>query len=119
MKWIIVSIIAIVLQQFMPWWSIAIAGFIFGYLIEQSLKMSFWMGFIGIFFLWGGIALYVHIVNDGILSGRLAVLTGLPHGLLMVLVTALLGGIIGGLASISGRYLRQIINWPKVEEMEY
>jgi len=118
MKWIIVSIIALVLQQFLPWWSIALAGFVFGLLIDQSIKTAFIMGFLGIFILWGGITLYVHIVNNGILSARLAMLTGLPHGLVVVFSTALIGAVIGGLAAICGNLLRQIINWPQVYEAE-
>lgn len=109
MKWIIVSIIALVLQQFLPWWSIGIAGFIFGLLIDQSPKMAFINGFLGIFILWGGIALYVYFVNDGILAHRLAIMMGLPYDVLPVLITGISGGIVSGLFALSGRYLRLLL----------
>ncbi len=109
MKWIIVIIVAYVLQQFLPWWSIAIAGFLFGFIIPQGTRAAFFNGFAGLFILWGGIALYVYIANDALLANRLADLMSLPHGLLMVLITGLIGGLTGGLSSLSGKYLRIMI----------
>lgn len=111
MTWIIVSIIALILQQFLPWWSIGIAGFLFGFLIDQRRKMAFINGFLGIFLLWGGTATYIYIVNDGVLANRLALMTGFPHGILLIIITGLIGGVIAGLASLSGRYLREITRW--------
>ena len=109
MKWIIVIIAAFVLQQFLPWWSIAIAGFLFGFIVPQENKAAFFNGFAGLFILWGGIATYVYITNDALLANRLAELMSLPHGLLIVLFTALIGGLTGGLSSLSGKYLRNLI----------
>ncbi len=109
MKWIIVSIIALVLQHFLPWWSIAIAAFIFGLLIDQNPKLAFIHGFMGIFILWAGIALYVYFVNEGVLAQRLATMMGLPYGLLPVLITGISGGIVGGLFALSGRDLKFIL----------
>jgi len=111
MKWIIVSIIAVVLQQFLPWWSIVFAGFIFGFLIEQSARAAFIYGYLGIFLLWGGAALFIYIVNDAILAQRLASLMGLPHGILVVIITGIAGGVISGLSALSANYLQQMIKW--------
>jgi len=111
MTWIIVSIIALILQQFLPWWSIGLAGFLFGFLIDQSGRMAFINGFLGIFILWAGTATYIYIVNDALLASRLALMTGLPHGILLVIITGVIGGIIGGLTSLSGKYLRELTKW--------
>jgi hypothetical protein len=119
MKWIIVSIIALVLQQFLPWWSIAIAGFVLGFLIDQSPRSAFIHGFIGISLFWGGIILYIYLTNEGILASRLALMMGLPYNWLPGIITALMGGIIGGLASLSGRYLREFGNKELPIKSEY
>jgi hypothetical protein len=111
MTWIIVSIIALILQQFLPWWSIGIAGLLFGFLIDQRRKMAFINGFFGIFLLWGGTATYIYFVNEGVLANRLALMTNLPHGFLLIIITGFTGGIVAGLASLSGRYLREISRW--------
>jgi hypothetical protein len=110
MKWIITSIIALVLQQFLPWWSIALAGFVPGFLIDQRPVSAFIHGFIGIVMFWGGIIIYVSVVNEGILAQRLSMMIGLPYTWLPAIITVLVGGIIGGLSSLSGRYLREIVN---------
>ncbi|TVQ16909.1 MAG: hypothetical protein EA361_03450 [Bacteroidetes bacterium] len=108
MKWILVIILAIVLQQFLPWWSIAIAGFIYGFFIQQSAKTAFINGFFGIFMFWGSVAGYVYYVNNGLLAGLLADLMYMPPGILMVALTGVTGGLIAGLSSLSGKYLRDL-----------
>ncbi len=108
MKWIIVIILAIVLQQFLPWWSVALAGFIYGFIIQQSTRKAFINGFFGIFMFWGSVAGYVYYVNNGLLANLLADFMYVPSGILMVLLTGITGGITGGLASLSGKYLREI-----------
>jgi hypothetical protein len=111
MKWIIVSIIAVILQQFLPWWSIAIAGFAAGFLIDQSFRGAFLNGFLGIFIFWSAVCLYIYIVNDGILTTQLARLMYLPHPLLVIIIPGILGGLTAAVASLSGRYLRVISQW--------
>ncbi len=118
MKWIIVVILAIILQHFLPWWSIALAGFIYGFLIIQSRRTAFLNGFVGIFILWFGISLYVYFINDAIIAGLLADMLYMSHGLVVVAITGITGGIIGGLASLSGKYLRDITHWQPSETME-
>ena len=108
MKWIIVIILAIILQQFLPWWSIAPAGFVYGFLIHQSTRTAFVNGFFGIFLFWGTLAGYVYYVNNGLLANLLAEIMFIPSGILVVLLTAITGGLTGGLASLSGRYLREL-----------
>lgn len=108
MKWILVAVMALILQLFLPWWSIGLAGFIYGWLFIQKPGKAFLGGFLGIFLLWGIMAAYITYVNDGILAARLASLFSLPHGLLVVLLTALLGGVTGGLSAITGNLTRNI-----------
>jgi len=108
MKWIIIAISALILQLFLPWWSIAIAGFISGVFFIQKPGKAFLNGFFGIFALWSAVSLYIYIVNEGLLAERLADLFSLPHGLLVVLLTGLIGGICGGLSAITGNYFKAL-----------
>lgn len=109
MKWIITLLLAAVLQLFLPWWSIAIAAFVAGLLIKQKAHRAFLHGFLGIFLLWTLASLWVYLDNEAILAGKLADLLFLPHSLLAVLATGLVGGITGGCAGITGHYLRQAL----------
>ncbi len=108
MKWIIVAIAGFLLQIFFPWWSIALAGFICGLLFIQKTRYAFLNGFVGIFILWGSMALYTYIINQGFLAEKLAGLLHLPHGIFSVIVTGLIGGVIGGLSMVTGNELKKL-----------
>lgn len=99
---LVIVIGAFALNIFLPWWSIALPGLIFGYLFKQQAVPSFLWGFFGVFLLWGGQALYVHIVNEGILSTRIAEMLGVGSPLIIVLITGVLGGLVSGLATVTG-----------------
>lgn len=109
LKWLLFVVIALILQLFLPWWSIAVAGFIYGIWIRQKPGWAFLGGFLGIFLLWGILAAYITWVNDGILADRLASLFSLPQGWMAVLATALTGGLVGGVSAVTGNLLRRAI----------
>lgn len=109
MKWIIVIIFSFILQQFLPWWSIAIAGFLYGIIFHHTNTIAFLNGFFGVFVLWTGMALYIYFINDGILARRLAAMLYLSHGLPVVILTGITGGIIAGMAALLGKMLQTII----------
>ncbi len=108
MKWILTALMALILQIFLPWWSIAIAGFISGIIFTQKPGQAFLNGFSGIFALWAAVSLYIYFVNQGLLAERLADLFSLPHGLLVIILTALIGGICGGLSAVTGNYFSKL-----------
>jgi hypothetical protein len=117
MKWILVAVMALILQLFLPWWSIVLAGLTYGFLFIQKPGKAFLGGFLGIFLLWGIMASYITYVNDGILAARLASLFSLPHGLFAVLATALTGGLAGGVSALTGNLFRSlpVVNkWRKI-----
>ncbi len=93
---------AFLLNLFLPWWSIAIPGLIFGYIFNKKAFTSFGWGFLALFLLWGGQALYIHIANDGILSTRIAEMLSVGSPILVILITAILGGMVSGLATLTG-----------------
>lgn len=109
MKWILIALLALILQTFLPWWSIAIAGFVSGIVFLQKPANAFLNGFSGIFALWAAVSLYIYFVNQGLLAEKLADLFSLPHGLLVVLMTALIGGICGGLSAVTGNLLKSLL----------
>jgi len=112
----LVSILLIALlgggfAMFGSWWVIAIAAFLVTSLIAQRPSRSFWSGFIGIFLLWSILAWSMDFANDQILSQKVAHL--LPLGgssIALILVTAVVGALIGGLAALSGAYLRLLLS---------
>jgi hypothetical protein len=102
------ALLSFVICLYMDWWSIAIAAFIVSVFIHQKPVKSFLTGFIALLLLWGGLSWWIDVKNEHVLSHKLAAV--LPFGgsvLLMILVTALTGALVAGLASMAGSYLRE------------
>ena len=99
---LLIIITAFLLNLFLPWWSIAIPGILFGYFFKKKAWASFGWGFLALFILWAGQVLYIHFMNDGILSTRIANMlsVGSPH--LVILITGILGGLVSGTAALCG-----------------
>lgn len=105
---IIITVLAGFAEWFAPWWAAAIVAGIVG-LYQPSTGKAFLVGFCGIALLWLGFSLWRDIPNEHILSTRMALLFKLPSFALYLGVTALLGGLIGGLSAWSGAHLKRII----------
>ena len=111
----LISLIATSLLSFaaclvLPWWSIAGVAFAVAALIPQRTWKSFSAGFLGVFLLWLGLTLWIDRENGGVLSARMVQV--LPVGgqvLYLHLLTAAVGGLVGGLAAISGQQARSLL----------
>ena len=115
----IISLLAIALLSFVaglyfPWWSIAGVAFGVALSMPQRPWKNFVAGFLGVFLLWIGLTWWIDRANGGILSAKMAII--LPVGgqvLYLHLLTALVGGLIGGLAALSGGYARALFSSSK------
>ena len=95
-------------QVFLPWWSIVPVALALAFLVGRTGGRAFLGGFFGVGLGWAALAGYLNGQNAGLLAHRVAQL--LPLGgfsVLLVLVTAAVGGLVGGLAALSGCWLRQ------------
>lgn len=104
---LLIIVSAFLLNLFLPWWSITLPGLVFGYYFNQKAAASFGWGFLALFLLWGIQALYIHYANDGILSGRIAQMLQIGSPLLVVLITGVLGGLMSGLATLTGALVKE------------
>ena len=84
------------------WWVFAPVLFVFGCFLPREKSSSFIIGFISIFILWFICCFTMDQQNEMILSHRVIQLFHLPNSLILVVVTSIVGGIIGGLASWAG-----------------
>lgn len=92
---------------YLPWWSIAPIAFLIALLIPLRPAYGFLSGFAGIFLMWAIVALWWDTKNESILSQKIALLFPLGgSSVLLILVTAFIGGLVGGFAAMSGSSLR-------------
>lgn len=104
---LLTAVLAFLIGMWLPWWSIAIIAFLVALLIPQQLSFAFLSGFLGIFILWAVIATWIDIKNKSILSHKISELMKLGgSSFLLILVTALIGGLVGGFAAMAGSSLR-------------
>jgi cell division protein FtsX len=112
MKFIIVLLLVALLGFTAPlyfsWWSFAVTSFIIAIFIHQKAFIAFVSGFLGLFLLWLFLTLIIDNANQHILSQKIAQLLPLNgSSLLLILITALIGGLISGFAALSGSLTRR------------
>ena len=93
------------LALFMPWYSIAIAAFVMGFLLKSNI--DFLAGFAAIATLWLFNALLIDAGSSSDLSERVAKLLTVKYETVLFLVMAVVGGLVGGFAALTGSLLRK------------
>jgi len=104
----LIALLSFIGGLFLPWWTIAVAAFAVSALIPQQPLAAFLAGFLALFLLWGGMALGIDLANGSILSTRIAgVLPLHDSSWALVLVTGLVGALVGGGGSLTAAYLQK------------
>ncbi len=110
LAFLLTLVLAFLTGRFMEWWSIALVAFLVALLIPQKMGKAFLSGLLGIAVLWSAIALWLDVPNQSILSQKVSELFKLGgSSFLLILVTAFIGGIVGGFAAMSGSSLRRLL----------
>lgn len=107
---LLIFILAFILNLLLPWWSIALPGLFLGYYYRKPVLPSFGWGFLALFILWVAEAWYIHSANDGLLSGRIAEMLQLSSPYWVILITGIIGGIVSGLATVTGTLISDLKN---------
>jgi len=123
---LIVLIIAVAAAQlYFPWWSMVIACYVVGGLSGMRGWASFVTGFLAVFLLWGAYAFYLS--QGSVLPMKMANLLnnldatfGENSTYVLILATALLGAILGGMATMTGSFGRNMFRskTQNVEQVE-
>lgn len=98
---------AIGLFPSLPWWSFAVTAFIIALTIHQKAWKAFLSAFLGLALLWALLAIYYDLQNHHLLSSKIATLLSIGNSALLILVTAIVGGLVAGFAALTGSYLRK------------
>jgi hypothetical protein len=105
-NFIVTIIIALILSQFLPWWSVMVAGFVSALFFSLKKAAVFFVPFLAILLFWSVYAFLASSGNDFTLAKKIAVL--LPLGgnpYILILVTGLIGGLASGVAALLGKQL--------------
>jgi hypothetical protein len=94
---------SLVTQLFLPWWSMVLVALAFGYLLKSN--QNFLAGFLAVALLWGSYAYMLDAGGAAPLAERVAAILTISKNLLF-LVTAVVGGLVAGLAALTGSLLK-------------
>lgn len=104
---LLTSLLSFISGLFLPWWGIAIAALLVAAIIHQKTGKAFLAGLLGVFLLWAGIAWWIDMKNSSMLSQKVANILPLSgNSILLIAVTGLVGGLVGGFAAMAGSSLR-------------
>lgn len=107
---LIIAIISLILQFFLPWWIIAPVAFSVSAWKAYSGWNAFKISFISIFILWLAMGLFYSIPNDHILANRVGAMLNLPESsinwIYVLLITGIIGGLVSGFSGLAGFYSR-------------
>jgi len=102
-------LLSYVAEQFLPWWTISICSAIVAGVLPLNKVTAFWGGFTSISLLWMTVATVIDVRTHSILSTKIAPLLGCPGTTLLILLTGLVGGMVGGLGALSGQQVRTLL----------
>jgi hypothetical protein len=92
----------------LPWWSFVVTNLMIAIALPIKPLQSFFAGALGVGALWAGLAFGIDMANNHILSSKVAQI--LPLGgsyIALIIVTAFLGALLGGLSSLTGSFVRK------------
>ena len=98
-----------IVTLFLPWWTLLIPAVVLGAVLFDSSPAAFFTGFLSLFAAWGVQVLYINTANESILSSRMAEMLGVGNSWVVILITAAIGGLIGGMGTLLGSQIRQLL----------
>jgi len=109
LKFVAIAALSYLAQLILPWWSTAVAAFMISMIIPTRSAASFLSGFLGVGLYWLAYAWAVDIETGSIISLRVAPILGLDRPASVLLLTAFVGAIVGGMGALSGDLLQKFI----------
>jgi hypothetical protein len=112
MLFLVIALLVFITQSLLyQWWIIAIDAFLAALLLGRSGWQSFFSGFLGVGVVWFGQAFFLNYQNEGLLMAKVAQLFQLPDDYWLLLITGLVGGLVGGFSALSAYSIKSL--WKK------
>lgn len=105
---VLIMILGFLLTSFGPWYLIALAGLLGG-LILRNQWSGLLIGFLGGFSLWSIQIGFLTSFSESDLPARIAQLFTLPNDTVLILVSALVGGLVAGFGAATGGSLGKLL----------
>jgi hypothetical protein len=111
---VLTALLSFGLGLYLPWWTVAVAAGLVALVLDVRPLAAFLCGFGGVFLLWGALAWLRSTGNDHILAHRMSeFILKQDNPRLLVLLTALSGGLTAGLGGLTGSLFRRLKKEPR------
>lgn len=111
---ILIALVSFVASLFLPWWVIAIVGFVIAFAIPQKAGAAFLSGFIGLFLLWAGLSFYISSANGHLLAHKMSMLfLKMDNPTVLIIATGIIGGLVAGFGSLTGCLCKRLLQAKK------
>ncbi len=100
---------AIGLFTVLPWFSFVFCALIVAVAVHQKPFKAFVAGFIAVFILWIVLVAMIDAANEHLLSKKVAAILPLGgNNIALIIVTGFVGGLLAGMAALTGSFLRKV-----------
>jgi len=103
------ALVVVFLNIVAPYWAVMIALTVLAGIIRPSGWGGFFGGGLGMGLIWLGQTVYISAVTSSTLPDKMGALMGLGSGLNLMLLTAVLGFILGGFSGLLGVMFRNLV----------
>jgi hypothetical protein len=103
------ALVVVFLNIVAPYWAVMIALTVLAGIIRPSGWGGFFGGGLGMGLVWLGQTVYISAVTSSTLPDKMGALMGLGSGLNLMLLTAVLGFILGGFSGLLGVMFRNLV----------
>lgn len=101
-----VPVLCLIAQLYLPWWIVAVIAVAVGYQFDNTPGASFIAGFLGVAALWLGYAFWIDQQTGALLTEKIAQLFPGKSVAVIYTLTALAGGVAGGLGGLAGAWVK-------------
>ena len=107
---LLIAVLSYAACLYFDWWFVAIVSFAVVFFIPQKPLWAFLCGFASIFILWGALIFILSSRNEHLLANKVSVLIlGNENATVLILVSALIGGLVAGFAALTASLTRRAI----------
>ena len=107
-RFILITVLGYFLPFYLPWWSLMVLAFAVGYFIPGNGFLVFNAGFLGGGLVWLGLSLKLDLASGSALSEKMVQLFPFEDATMLIIISGLIGALIGGFSAIAGSSFRGI-----------
>lgn len=105
---ILTALLVVFVGPFVPYWILMVGIFFLALVLKPGNLVAFFGGGFGFALSWVGLSLYLTIDTGSDLGGKMAAILSVQSSTVLLIVTGIVGFLLGAFSSLSGSMLRKL-----------